>query len=134
MPPRTLTPQALTPRTEPVAAPDEMDARTPGNAAQWLGPAGPHESPDAEQSAPFAPLLPPVRQSAVELAAATSGDFGPTASHNAVKHPARTLTIGRIEVRPPPAPAPQSKAPLPTSTIARAMPRQSLDAYRQRKR
>jgi hypothetical protein len=45
----------------------------------------------------------------------------------------RSLSIGRIEVRPPPAappPAPTYRAP----TIARAMPRQSLDDYRRRGR
>ncbi len=48
--------------------------------------------------------------------------------------PTRTLTIGRIEVRPPPVaaqpPAPTNRAP----AINRAMPRQSLDDYRRRGR
>lgn len=89
-----------------------------------------------EDRAP-APLLPPIADPRADLDAAHR-PLDPDTPEPAVQRGRgqRSLSIGRIEVRPPsPAPSPSApQASYRATTIPRAQPRQSLDDYRRRGR
>jgi hypothetical protein len=80
------------------------------------------------------PLLPKRR----DPDAATAAAMRPPASDAPTDagEPSISLTIGRIEVRPAPAPTPGTNAPVTTRPviIKRASVRQTLDDYRSRQR
>lgn len=119
-----------------VAADDRpQPARQPNSSGAPSDRAPLASDPHGTDTAAAPLLLAPVAAPGTEAAATLSPPPQDTPVPRAPER--RSLTIGRIEVRPPP-PAPVAPPPprqaFRTAAIPRALPRQSLDDYRRRGR
>jgi hypothetical protein len=123
----------------PPRVPESADNATTDTEPRLTPASGPDGDPAPRHRPTADPSIQPQPASATDASGAPATLVGPMALPREQRRGfgERSLSIGRIEVRPPP-PAPTTPSPAAPAyrapTIARALPRQSLDDYRRRGR